>query len=114
MIDICEMVENGTRTLIEENGLEAGIAFPTGCSLNHCAAHYTPNSGDKTVFQAGDICKIDFGTQINGYIIDSAFTFSLTPEHAPLMAAVKDATNTGIRVCLSRLLLMRRCTGSRN
>jgi len=30
----------------EENGLESGIAFPTGLSLNHCAAHYTPNAGD--------------------------------------------------------------------
>jgi hypothetical protein len=24
MIEICELIENGTRTLIEENGLEAG------------------------------------------------------------------------------------------
>lgn len=24
MIDICELIENGTRTLIEEKGLEAG------------------------------------------------------------------------------------------
>lgn len=25
MIDICEMIENGTRTLVEENGFEAGM-----------------------------------------------------------------------------------------
>lgn len=25
MIEICEMIENGTRTLVEENGLEAGV-----------------------------------------------------------------------------------------
>ena len=43
-----------------------GLAFPTGCSLNHCAAHYTPNAGDKTVLQYDDVCKIDFGTHING------------------------------------------------
>ena len=42
------------------------MAFPTGCSLNHCAAHYTPNAGDKTVLQYDDVCKIDFGTHING------------------------------------------------
>ena len=36
------------RYLVGENGLAAGIAFPTGCSLNHVAAHYTPNSGDFT------------------------------------------------------------------
>ena len=45
------------------------MAFPTGCSLNHCAAHYTPNAGDKTVLQYDDVCKIDFGTHINGELI---------------------------------------------
>ena len=45
-----------------------GLAFPTGCSLNHCAAHYTPNAGDKTVLQYDDVCKIDFGTHVNGIV----------------------------------------------
>ena len=45
-----------------------GLAFPTGCSLNHCAAHYTPNAGDKTVLQYDDVCKIDFGTHVNGEV----------------------------------------------
>ena len=52
--------------MINENGLKAGLAFPTGCSINHCAAHYTPNAGDPTVLQYDDVCKIDFGTHING------------------------------------------------
>ncbi|KAJ3089601.1 Methionine aminopeptidase 2 [Quaeritorhiza haematococci] len=97
MIEICETIENGTRTLIEEKGLEAGIAFPTGCSRNHCAAHYTPNAGDKTVLEYDDVMKIDFGTQINGHIIDSAFTVAFNPVYDNLLAAVKDATNTGVR-----------------
>lgn len=46
--------------------MNAGLAFPTGCSLNNCAAHYTPNAGDPTVLQYNDVCKIDFGTHING------------------------------------------------
>ena len=37
--------------MINESGLDAGLAFPTGCSLNNCAAHYTPNAGDETVLQ---------------------------------------------------------------
>lgn len=45
MISICEELENTARKLIGENGLSAGLAFPTGCSRNHCAAHYTPNAG---------------------------------------------------------------------
>ncbi|ORY46004.1 peptidase M24A, methionine aminopeptidase [Rhizoclosmatium globosum] len=97
MIEICETIENGTRNLIKENGLEAGIAFPTGCSLNHVAAHYTPNAGDTTVLQYDDVMKIDFGTHIGGKIIDCAFTVTFNPIYDRLLEAVKDATNTGIR-----------------
>jgi hypothetical protein len=46
------------RKLIDENGLNAGIAFPTGCSLNYVAAHWTPNAGDKTVLQYDDVMKL--------------------------------------------------------
>lgn len=49
-----------------ENGLTSGLAFPTGVSLNNCAAHYTPNAGDTTVLGADDVMKVDFGTHING------------------------------------------------
>ena len=48
MTEIAEIIENGTRALVEEEGLIRGIGFPTGLSLNHVAAHYTPNAGDKT------------------------------------------------------------------
>ena len=48
MTEIAEYIEDGTRALVEENGFESGIGFPTGLSLNHCAAHYTPNAGDTT------------------------------------------------------------------
>ena len=43
------LLYNMFRKLINENGLEAGLAFPTGCSRNNVAAHYTPNAGDDTV-----------------------------------------------------------------
>lgn len=48
MTEIVENIEDGTRALVEENGLESGVGFPTGVSLNNCAAHYTPNAGDTT------------------------------------------------------------------
>jgi len=97
MQDMCEQLEDMNRKLVQENGLKAGIAFPTGCSLNHVAAHWTPNSGDKTVLQYGDVCKIDFGTHVNGRIIDSAWTVHFDPQFDRLAEAVKDSTNTGIR-----------------
>ena len=78
------------------NGLEAGWGFPTGCSINHVAAHYTPNSGDDTVLQYDDVMKVDFGTQIDGRIIDSAWTVAFNPRYDPLLGAVKAATEAGI------------------
>ncbi|KAJ2551517.1 Methionine aminopeptidase 2 [Coemansia sp. RSA 1933] len=94
---IADMIENGTRSLVEVNGLEAGIGFPTGLSINDCAAHFTPNAGDHVVLQADDVIKVDFGVQVNGNIIDSAFTMSWNDRYKPLIDAVRDATNTGVR-----------------
>lgn len=41
--------------------------------------------------------KVDFGVHVNGRIVDSAFTVAFDPVYDPLLAAVKDATNTGIK-----------------
>ncbi len=42
-----------------------------------------------------DVMKLDFGTQIKGRIIDSAFTGAFNPKYDPLLAAVQAATDTG-------------------
>jgi methionyl aminopeptidase len=97
MIEICEELEKTSRCMIKEKGLDAGLAFPTGVSRNHCAAHYTPNAGDPTVLEYDDVVKIDFGTHIKGRIIDCAFTLAYNPRYQKLLEAVKDATNTGIK-----------------
>ncbi len=97
LADICEDLENYNRTLAPQKPMESGIAFPTGISINNCAAHYTPNPGDETVLKYDDVCKIDFGTHINGRIIDTAFTVAFNPVYDNLLLAVKDATNTGIK-----------------
>ncbi len=94
---MCEEIEELNRYLVSENGLKAGIAFPTGCSLNHVAAHYTPNPGDYTTIGYDDVCKIDFGTQVEGRIIDCAFTVAFNPKFDKLLECVKDATYTGIK-----------------
>jgi len=96
LIDMCESIEEMNRKLVEEAGLARGIGFPTGCSLNHVAAHWTPNPGDDTVLKYDDVMKVDFGTQIDGRIVDCAWTVSFNPIYDPLLQAVKDATNAGI------------------
>lgn len=44
----------------------------------------------------------DFGTQINGRIIDSAFTVAFNPKYDPLLKAVQEATNTGVQLSMMR------------
>lgn len=83
--------------MINESGLMAGLAFPTGCSINNCAAHYTPNNGDNTILQESDVVKIDYGVHVNGRIIDCAFTITFDHKFDPLIDAVREATNAGIR-----------------
>ena len=97
LIDICNEIEAANRRISEANKIEQGIAFPTGCSINHCAAHYTPNPGDNRVLEKDDVCKIDFGTHFGGLLVDCAFTVAFNPVYDNLLAAVKAATETGIR-----------------
>ncbi|GMG19010.1 unnamed protein product [Ambrosiozyma monospora] len=98
MIEITELIENGVRAYSDTNDTKkAGMGFPCGVSLNHCAAHYTPNAGDKTVLNYDDVMKVDFGVHVNGRIIDCAFTHTFNDKYDNLLKAVKEATNTGIK-----------------
>lgn len=103
LTEIANGIEDSVRALVGHQGLEegdaliAGMGFPTGLSLNHCAAHYTPNAGNKMVLQEDDVLKVDIGVHVNGNIVDSAFTLAFNPRYDPLLAAVKAATNAGIR-----------------
>jgi methionyl aminopeptidase len=103
LTEIAEGIEDGVRALTGHWGLEegdnikGGVAFPTGLNINHCAAHYSPNAGNKMVLDQGDVMKIDFGVHINGRIVDSAWTQTWDPKYDNLLEAVKAATNTGVR-----------------
>jgi methionyl aminopeptidase len=108
---IATEIEDGIRALLDNQGLEpgdylkAGMGFPTGLCLNNQVAHYTPNPGQKdVVLQHSDVMKVDFGVQIGGWIVDSAFTMAFDPTYNNLLAAVKDATNTGIKVRMNTVL----------
>lgn len=60
------------------------------------AAHYTPNTGDFTTIEYDDVCKIDFGTHVEGHIIDCAFCVAFNPKYDNLLMAAKDGTRTGV------------------
>ncbi|KAF1811116.1 peptidase M24A, methionine aminopeptidase [Eremomyces bilateralis CBS 781.70] len=103
LTEIAEGIEDSVRHLVGHMGLEegdariAGMGFPTGLSINNCAAHYTPNAGNKMVLQQDDVMKVDFGVHINGRIVDSAFTLTFDPVYDNLLESVREATNTGIK-----------------
>lgn len=103
LTNIAETIENSVRALVGHNGLTegdaliGGMGFPCGLSLNHCAAHYTPNAGNKMVLQQEDVMKVDFGVHVNGRIVDSAFTMAFEPKYDNLLKAVQEATNAGVR-----------------
>ncbi|KAM0686990.1 Methionine aminopeptidase 2 [Conglomerata obtusa] len=94
---VIETIENSTRTMLHGE-LNNGIGFPTGVSLNNCAAHFTLNPlDDDIILGADDVLKVDFGTHVDGWIMDSAFTVAFNPRYENLLLASQEATEAGIK-----------------
>lgn len=95
LLEVAEFVE---KSIIEYG---AQPAFPCNISRNEEAAHNTPLVGDTAVF-GEDMVKLDIGTQIDGFIGDTAITVDMSdnPElveasRAALAAAI-DAVHAGV------------------
>lgn len=108
---IAEGIEDSARALSGHQGIEPGdslkasMGFPTGLCLNNVVAHWTPNpGGPEVILKQSDVLKVDFGVQVNGRIVDSAFTVAFDHKYDNLLTAVKEATNTGIMVCACSVL----------
>ncbi|KAI5925092.1 methionine aminopeptidase 2-like protein [Camillea tinctor] len=103
LTEIANNIEDSVRRLVGHDGLAegdaivAGMGFPTGLNLDEIAAHFSPNAGNTTVLQQSNVMKVDIGVHVNGRIVDSAFTMAFDPMYDNLLAAVKAATNTGIK-----------------
>jgi methionyl aminopeptidase len=98
LTDLANFIEKRTIELSNENvSLNRGIGFPVGLSINNCAAHYHPFENDTTQLKADDIIKVDFGVEVGGWIIDSAFTVFFDDRHEKLAHAVQEATELGIK-----------------
>ncbi|KAJ5400904.1 hypothetical protein N7465_011393 [Penicillium sp. CMV-2018d] len=103
LLEIANGIEDSARRLVGHDGLTegdsliAGMGFPTGLNIDNVVAHYSPNAGCKTVLKESNVLKVDIGIHVGGRIVDSAFTMAFDPVYDNLLAAVKDATNTGVR-----------------
>jgi methionyl aminopeptidase len=100
LMTIATRLEKKLQELIgydKQNPLKCGQAFPTGLSLNDCAAHDSVNTGDTRVLKQTDVLKIDFGAHVNGHIIDCAWSVHFDPRWDSLVEATKAATAEGIK-----------------
>ena len=91
MGDIFEMVIDQ----IEAKG--AMLSFPPNISFNDVAAHDSPSPSDERTFSEGDLIKLDIGTQIDGYIADTAVTVNLG-DHYKLCEASQAALEAAIKL----------------
>ena len=98
LLTIANKLESKVRFLLKNKGLNEGNGFPTGLSLDNCAAHWTPHYKQIDKKLTNDsVLKIDFGVHDNEWIVDSAFTIAFDSKYKPLLDAVKEATWTGIK-----------------
>ncbi len=77
--------------------LKAEPAFPVQISLNDAAAHYCPDSEDKTVFE-DQLCCLDVGVHVDGAIGDNALTVDLSGQNSELVKASREALNEAIKI----------------
>jgi methionyl aminopeptidase len=90
--DVCEAVEDE----ITRRG--GGLAFPTQSSRNEIAAHYCASPEDETLYQSGDLAKLDLGVHVDGWVVDTALTVNVgdRPENRPFVEAAREALESAI------------------
>lgn len=92
-LELVEAVED----FIRRNG--GAPAFPANLAVNNIAAHWTPNSNDRGVFEYGDVVKLDVGTEIDGYIGDTALTVEVgTEQQEELLKSSRQALKNAIDI----------------
>ncbi|MBR9675447.1 type II methionyl aminopeptidase [Candidatus Woesearchaeota archaeon] len=87
---------------IEEKIVELGglPAFPVQISLNKVAAHSCADPEDDKVFVKDDLCKLDVGVHIDGYVADTAKTVYLgeKEELKELVEASRNALSAALKI----------------
>lgn len=91
VIDVCDAVD---KKILELGGKPA---WPSQASINHVAAHYTPDPDDSAVFGEDVVC-LDVGCHIDGFIGDNAVTIDLSGRYSDLVKAAEKALQEAIKV----------------
>jgi methionyl aminopeptidase len=90
--DVCAAVEDAIR---RRGG---GLAFPVQSSRNAIAAHYCPSPEDETVYEDGDLAKLDVGVHVDGWVVDTAVTVNVGRRagNQPLIDAARAGLDAAI------------------
>lgn len=90
--DVCAWAE------AEIDRLGGAPAFPVQTSRNDVAAHYCPTDDEATVYETGDLAKIDLGVHVDGWVVDTATTVNVgdVPSNRPLVDAARAALDAAI------------------
>jgi len=91
--DVCAAVEE---QILSRGG---GLAFPTQSSRNSIAAHYCPGPDDPTVYEDGDVAKLDVGVHVDGWVVDTAVTVSVGD--GPAQRAVVEAARAALEAAIA-------------
>lgn len=96
-LEICKRIEEAVKQLIQSSKTtNVGLPYPVECALNHLVCHTSPITGDNTVLTYDDICKVDFGIQVNGHIVSSGYTKIFNNDHDELIKVAREATELAI------------------
>jgi len=96
IIEVVKFIENEI-SLIND---DVKLAFPIGININDTIAHFSPDYDDIRIFNENDLIKIDFGIHIDGCIIDSSRTYTISNEDSlenKMISTCKEACNEAIK-----------------
>lgn len=91
VLEIAEEAED----LIRRRG--AKPAFPVNVAIDSVAAHFTPQSNDRTKLERGSVVKIDVGVHVDGYIGDTAATMEVGTRN---WSRLIDASETALDIAI--------------
>ncbi len=91
LLDVSDLIEKK----IEELG--AKPAFPCQISCDSIAAHYCADPDDSTVFDK-QVCCLDIGVHVDGFIGDTACTVDLSGSYSDLVKASEEALKEAVKI----------------
>jgi methionyl aminopeptidase len=91
LLDVAKTIESKVELL------DAKLAFPVNISIDAIAAHYTPKFNDETVFEKGNVVKLDLGVHVEGFIADTAITVEVgSNKYQKMIDTAKSALDAAI------------------